>query len=358
VDWFERAEKLDPSNVASLVHRIEAYARMGQHDQAEVMFYLAQQVDPAAPQAFVNLADSLMDRGLFERAVWCLREAARLDPELPRVQARLAEAYAAAGRQERARQLYLRELRSNPGDVGTLLDLGCLLIDMDRLPEAAEKFRRVLEIEPDNPDAHFYLGDAAERERRDADALVHFDVAVRLDPEYPGARRRLASLLLRRGQEGDGARAHALFRREVSDLSRDPDRFDPHQLEGLARALLDAGLPGEAATVLQRLVEQRPEDAQARHLHSVALFQAGHRHAGMAEARRVLRLDPRHVAAMHNLALACLQDGRWRHARFWARRARRIDPEDAFLRRLRLTLGLHALVETAASIARFWVRRR
>ena len=41
-----------------------------------------------------------------------------------KLQARLAEVYASTGRHERARQLYLRELRRDPGDIDTLLDLG------------------------------------------------------------------------------------------------------------------------------------------------------------------------------------------------------------------------------------------
>ena len=41
--WFESAAEIDPRNVGSFVNRIHAYARLGEHEQAEVMFYLAQQ---------------------------------------------------------------------------------------------------------------------------------------------------------------------------------------------------------------------------------------------------------------------------------------------------------------------------
>ena len=46
---------------------------------------------------------------------------------------------------EKARQHFLMELRRNPGDTETLLDLGELLLEMEHHEEAGEKFRRAIE---------------------------------------------------------------------------------------------------------------------------------------------------------------------------------------------------------------------
>ncbi|MCA9307779.1 MAG: tetratricopeptide repeat protein, partial [Phycisphaerales bacterium] len=192
------------------------------HDQAEVMFYQALQYEGDHALAYSSIAESLLDRRDFDRAIYCFREAAAIDPALPRVHARLAFAYAETGRQERARQLYLRELRDHPGDIDTLLDLGCLLLDMNRLGEASEKFRRVLELESDNPDAHFHLGELALRRRNLRDAHAAFRLVIRLDPTYPEARRRLASLLLDENEVGE-ARKH--LRRELREFRRNPSEF-------------------------------------------------------------------------------------------------------------------------------------
>jgi tetratricopeptide (TPR) repeat protein len=354
MEWLEKAEKLEPGNVAPFVHRIEACTQLGQHDQAEIMFYLAQQVDPKAADAYLAMADSLLERELYEKAVWCLREAAKIDPELPGVQGKLAEVYAATGRNERARQLYLRELRLEPGDIDTLLDLGCLLVEMNRYLEAGEKFRRILEIEPDNADAHFELGDLAEREGRLEDALRQYDVVLRLDPDYPGARRRLAAMLFRRGRGDDLAAVEALLRRELADFREKPEEFEPSDLEELGSLLLDAELPREAVRTFETLVEREPEQARSHHLLSVALLEAGEREAGMEETKRVLKLDPRNVAAMHNMAMACVRERRWKRARYWLAQARRIDPDDASIRRLALGLRLHTVMEVFG----LFVRRR
>lgn len=350
--WLEQAEKQDPASPDSFVHRIEAYARLGQHEQAETMFYLAQQIDAENGEMYAAMADSLMDRNLHDRAVWCLREAARLDPEQPRVLAKLAEAYASTGRYERARQLYLKELRRDPGDIDTLLDLGSLLVDMNRYREAGEKFRRVLEIEPDNAEAHFSLGDLAEREEDFPGAIKQFDVVLRLDSKYPQARRRLAGLLIDQSDVASISRAQRLLRDELRDFAQRPEKFDPVDLDELGQLLLDAEMYREAVRMFSELLQTRSGDASVHHHLSVAYFHLGQESSGLEAARRALQLHPRHVPAMHNLAIAALRRGRWTRARYWLNQALRVDPDDPQLRRLRLRLRFHAVAEVSGWCAK------
>jgi Flp pilus assembly protein TadD len=242
--------------------------------------------------------------------------------------------------------------------VDTLLDLGSLLVEMNRFVEAGEKFRRVLEIEPDNADAHFELGDLAERQRFLDHAVVHFDVVLRLDDDYPGARRRLAALRLQRDNPEDAEALRELLAKELTEFHKAPESLSPADTEDLGRLLLDAGSAPEAVKVFRILAERRPDHAHSRHLLSAALFETGDRTGGMEEARRVLRIDPRFVASLHNLAMACIHEHQWKRARYWLREARRIDPDDAAIRRLRLALALHGLSEAWSSVYCFLFRRR
>jgi len=351
ITWLEKAAKIDAHCAPSFVHRVDAYQRLGDHEQAEVMFYMAQQCDPKNPDAYVFLADSLLTRGIHEKAVWCLREAANLDPALPGIHARRAQAYAATGRLERARQLYLRELRNAPGDIETLLELGSLLVRMNRLADAGEKFRRVLELETDHPEAHFYLADLAERQGQSDSALDQFGVVLRLDPQFAAARRRAASLMLRRGTAPDQENARELLHQELDDFSHDSGVFFPDELADLGRTLLEAGMLADARRVLRKLVDLRPKDPAALHLYSVALYELGERTRGIEMCRRVLKLDPKFVPAMHNIAVACVFDHQWSKARYWVRQALLVDPDDAALRHLRVKLRLHTLAEALALLA-------
>lgn len=352
--WFDKAAVLEPMNVAISVHRIEALTDLGRHEDAEEAYYLAQQIDPDHAELYSAMADALLDAGHTERAVWCLREAARLDPELPRVQARLAKAYAVSGRMERARQLYLRELRIDPGDIDTLLDMGELLLDMHRHTEAGEKFRRVLELEADQPDAHFLLGELAEIEGRISDAMVHYDVTLRLDKTYPRVRLRLARVLFERNREEDLPRIRDLLSQEhrsfkITDKIDHTSRKNNAQiterldhLEELGRLMLDAEMETEAGRVYSTMIEQQPTNHRAHHGLSVALLQAGRIDEGISAAKKSLEFQPRFVPAMHNLALAYLRQAQWIRARYWVRQASRVEPDDPSLRRLRITLRVHS----------------
>ncbi|TVQ61012.1 MAG: tetratricopeptide repeat protein [Phycisphaerales bacterium] len=363
IEWFERVQRLEPSKAESYVHRIEAYTALNDHDQAETMFYLARQYENEDAQAYANIAESLMDRALHEKAIWCLREAARLQPDLPRVHARLAGAYAATGRQERARQLYLTELREHPGCIDTLLDLGCLLVDMNRLGEASEKFRRVLEIESDNADAHFYLGDLAQRQGQDAEAVASFRVALRLEPDYPCVRLRLAAIALRRNNPAD-ARKH--LRAELRDLHRNVGDRTEAELEELGMLLLDAQAARDAQRVFAALLERDSNSAQRHHLHAVSCFLSNDRAKGIESTKTALRHDPMMAPAMHNLALAHYEQGQLSRARHWVQHALTIDPDDASLRRLRTVLRMRAAADVfigawafaAARVRAVWSRRR
>jgi tetratricopeptide (TPR) repeat protein len=356
IQWFEEAARIKPDRPDSFVHRIEAYARLNDHEQAEVMFYMAIAM-PEADEAcaYLNMAESLLDRSEFDRAIWCLRTAAKADPTLERVHARLAEAHASLGRLDRARQLYLRELRNNPGDVETLLDLGCLLVEMNRLGEAGEKFRRVLELETDNADAHFYLGDLAEKQGQAESAIVSHRLVLRLDPAHSPARRRLAGLLARRGDLLDAQR---LLGRELRSLDHDAASFTDADLEEFGSLLLDAQMPTDAMTALRFLIDRRPDSARAHHTLAVACLCAGNLKEGLQSCRAALRIDPEYVPAMHNVALALMRDGRWGKASAWVRRARSIDPDDPSLRRLRAKIWVHAGRQTLRGarirLAKLW----
>lgn len=366
VRWLSIAEReatRSTSKAEVAVHQIEAYAALERHDEAEQAFYLALQCEAETAddlmsdgegtsriqaQAYANMAEAMMARQEWDRAIYCFREAANLDDSIPRVHARLAAALSETGRHERARQLYLRELRDNPGDIDTLLDLGCLLVDMNRLMEAQEKFRRVLELESKNPDAHFYLGDLALRQHRRRDAEAAFRLVIRLDPAYPEVRRRLAELAIDRAEFSEARR---LLRHELRESKEQPRRFTPGDLDDLGQLLLDARLPREASGVFERFADAMGDDAKAWHYLSVAKFQMGDRAAGIGAARKALRLDPKLTAAVHNLALACIQERRWKRARAYISQLRELDPDDGALRRLALSVRIGRVVEALGALA-------
>ncbi|QNN22595.1 tetratricopeptide repeat protein [Planctomycetales bacterium ZRK34] len=328
IRYFEQAAELDADHEASYCHRIGAYAQMGDHDQAEVMFYMACQVNEHSAHAHFALAGSLLDREQVDRAIWCLDQVRKYEPDFPDVNARLGEAYAQKGQFDRACRAYRRQLRFDPGDTHTLMALGELLIKMERPVEAAEKFRRVTEMDPTHVDAHFALGNLALLSHDLDSSQMSFELVLRLNPSRAEAHLKLARIALQR-RRLEEARRH--LRAELA-LTRSAD--DESLAEDLAKLLLDAQMPREATGVLCGLVRNQPNNAELRHQLAMAMFMDGRLEAGIRTCRDAVRTDENFALAMHNLAIAHQQLGQLARARYWALRALDLDPTDATMRRL------------------------
>ncbi|MCA9294184.1 MAG: tetratricopeptide repeat protein [Phycisphaerales bacterium] len=330
LSWLERAARMNPDRIDAYVHQIEAFAALKRWDEAEQAFYMAMQLDGGHAGAFANMGEAQLLRGDTRRAIACLREAAQREPTLPRVHARLASAYADAGRPARALELYVRQLREDPGDVDTLLDLACLLIDMNRLGEAHERLRRVLELDPNESDAHFYMGEIAMRCGRIAEAEGAYRVARKLDPEHPDVCRRLARVALQRGEVGEARR---LLRREAKRAA-DND-LPPEEYAALVSMMVEARLAKDAVHVASDFVKGNETDAGAWQLFSMALLNTGDVRQGVIAAREVIRLNPGHTGALHNLALASIRTQHFARAGVFIARLAKANSDDPALRRLR-----------------------
>lgn len=368
IGFLDRALAIQPAMESAYAHKIESQLRLGHHDEAETTFYLAQHALPEpSSQCLAVMAESLMQRHKFERAEWCLKEALRLDPNMPRLRARLAAVLHVTGKSQRALQLYLRELRDNPGDIDTLLEYGQLLGDMDRSAEAAEKFRRVLELEPANVLAHFELGCIAMTGRRFEQAHLEFELVLKLDGQFPAVRMKIGQALLGRGRVPE-ARTFLLEEFERFKAARPEDaveaasiippvprrdqsfsvweRLESIDLPELANLLLEVHEPEPAAALLDDVIKAAPDADLLRQL-ALARFRCGQTDQGCIASRRVLRLDPNCLRSMHNLALAALEAGRMRIAAGWVRRGLRINAHDDGLRRLRMRVWIAHLKKRA-----------
>ena len=367
IERFEQAIKVDRKLEAAYGHKMESHLRLAQHDEVETTFYLAQMSlqEPSA-HCFAVLAESLIDRRQFERAEWCLKQALRLEPAMPRLRARLGAVLAATGRPQRALQLFLRDLRDDPGNIDTLLDYGELLMELGRLPDAAEKFRRVLELEPANVDAHFRLGRIAMASHRFEEANLEFELVLKLDPTYPHVRLDVAQALLRRGRRAEARRLllHELESVRATDELDDGeaapaagsdqhDGVDTATRRRLGALLLEANCPGPAAAMLSEAASESAPDVELLRCLALAYFRCGDVDRGTATSRRILRMEPTCIRSVHNLALAAMDANQLQLAAGWIARGLRVDRHDVGIRRLRAKLWSVMLRRWLGSVARF-----
>lgn len=329
---FDRAEEVDPSDPASYANRIGTFAELKRFDDAETMFYLAMQIDSTHARAYYNMGQCQLEQNQYDKALYCFEQVRKLDDSDDSIHGRLADAHWAKGDLEQAYRSFIRQLRRQPGDIDALIDLGNLLIEMSRPLEAAEKFRRVIELEPTNAEAHHFLGELAMRANHEAAALGALERALKLNDKLPGVRTKLAAILLNSGHPG---RAKKLLRDEIAldDPSVD-DRFR----DELGQLLLDAEMPAEAEDVYRSLTGRLGSDPRLFNQLAVAVLRQGKRAEGTAALRKAVRLDRQYTLALFNLATVFAEDGNLRRAQAVARRGARAGAADPRLAKLLRTI--------------------
>ncbi len=352
--WLDRAAKNDPGVVQVFVQRIDAYTQLGEHEQAELAFYMGQQVDDQNADLYSAIAESLLRRSVNDRAVWCLEQALKLDDSIPGVHARLASVHATLGRLDQARRHYIMELRRDPGDIATLLDLGDLLVEMGRRDEAAEKYRRVIELDATSSEAHMALGGLLLDERKPVEALRHFEQVLQLDPGCPRARLYAAEAILGTGDPARVSEARALLARECEGFEPQADgpSWDAADLEEFARLLLQVGLASKAVPVTATLLTHRAGDPAAHHLHGMVLHQDNRPIEAQEAWRRAVEIDPRFMPALVSLIVASAQAKRWGECVRWSARAVQVAPHDPDLRRAAFWLRVRKAVDPLARVVR------
>jgi tetratricopeptide (TPR) repeat protein len=340
--YLAEASRLEPDFAPVWLRLGEAHARKGAMDEARAAFERALALDADLDRARRGLGQTLLVQGEIDAAVELLEDVARRHPEDGPTAGVLAQAYGRRGDRDRATEA--GALAREHGDDltyedpvrGEALSLGVSayiceqrahdLMQDGNYVEAMRNLRIVVEVRPDDPQAHYKLGDAAFMAGRPSLALTHLDEAVRLDPNLPEAYqvRGAALLAVRRFDE-----AVASYRRYQA--LRPADRRIMWQLAG---ALAQAGRLDEALAQFERAAAEAPPSASGRLNWGVALMQAGDLGTASERFREVLEAQPDNVLAHCNLGIVYERTGRMESAVEHYREAARLDPRSFGARRL------------------------
>ncbi|MCC7147241.1 MAG: tetratricopeptide repeat protein [Phycisphaeraceae bacterium] len=358
---LEKVTRLDAGCEPAYCHLILAYAMLGEHQKAEVAFYLARQWEEECPRCYQYLAHSLACRGQWERAIWCWQQVLKLEPDHPQGHEQLGQLFWRLGRPERAREEFGIQLRQHGEDVGTLLSLGRMLMESQQdksgeakgrifglasreaaegvhaagnaglAGEAAAVVRRAIALDPKQAEGHLILAELALAAGRHGVAETELDRAEKLDPEMPGLRLGRAKLAAAKHKRWSA------YRQALRESQRDD--LNPGQRLELARLMIELGRSRRAAEVLTPLVElekHRSPTLEAALLHrGAAWLLCGQTEMGILDCLRLVRGWPRQVMGWQNLALGYLQLGRLERAACCLRRSERLSPENPKTRQMR-----------------------
>ncbi|MCC5887235.1 MAG: PEP-CTERM system TPR-repeat protein PrsT [Gammaproteobacteria bacterium] len=326
-DDLDRIIARSPENLQARLLLAAVYAEEGAHDRAANVLRFGLRQPGVRPDAayYAALGQSLMRAGNETEALEMLGRAAAEAPDAAGIRTQLALAYLATGAAGSA-EAELREV-VDLSESFPLSDTLLILVQLEarRFDEAVASAQRFVERNPDAPMAYNMLGAARlandnlaaarqaferaleineafvpaimnlagmDQQAGDLDAAqARLDRALLANPDSADVRRRLAELLVERGEAGAAADI-------LAALGSHEDMSD-QMLAARAQTNLQAGRFDAAVAALEEILRRRPDDQQ------VALGLAGAL-AGAGEAGRSLELLQRRVADLSAAPLPIL----------------------------------------------------
>jgi len=181
-------------------------------------------------------------------------------------------------------------------------------------------FQRMITAVEGNYMAHYNIGNLYSRQGKLAEAVQHYEAALKAEPNYAEAHNNLGTVLLRQGRFAEAIAHHS-----------EAVRLKPEYLYyfNLANAQLDAGKAADAVANYQQALRLNPNSSQAHHNLGMALQAQGKAEAAIAEFRAALQLQPDYESAEHNLANRLAEAGKLEEAIAHYLTALRLDPNHA-----------------------------
>jgi tetratricopeptide (TPR) repeat protein len=279
----------------------------------------------------------------------------KLDPNLSESRTALAQILLAEGSAALAIEQAQAALQLNPRNITAAVTLGDAFLDKGDLPKGKSVFDSMSKVLPKYAVIHHRLGLIALAEKKEEDALEHFEAALDTDPNHieslaqivnisfahkktAEARDRIARQLDR---SPDNPKLHILMGRAwlaLQDVSKaetslkkaialDEKSLDAYIL--LSALYVQAGKLDQAMQENEAALAKNPKAIVPRMILGMLHTQRKEYDRAMARYEEALKINPRFVQAANNLAyLLNEHGGNSDQALTYAQTAREISPDD------------------------------
>jgi tetratricopeptide (TPR) repeat protein len=263
---LERACEIDSSQVEVLRTTARVAETLGRADAAERAWRRLVWVDEEDGEAWFQIAAAEARRGDFKAAEGSLERADALNPTRPGLLFLRGWVKERTGDVSGAIELYRGHLQVHVDDVGTRRRLVTLYVRADRMEEAFEESKRVLQADPEDGDALQIHADLAFKAKHLAEAEK---TLAKLQAKSPGDPENLARAVVVLARNGRGRDAARLADRWVAD--------HPGHVAGpllAVRAWSAAGVPDSAIARARAAVAIAPDSTEPRRLLARTLQEA------------------------------------------------------------------------------------
>jgi tetratricopeptide (TPR) repeat protein len=190
VNYFQNSIQLEPST--------EAYMGLGMarseqdHDQDALdAFQEALEMNMDVPEAIQDLIGLMRRAGELDQAVRCLEKIIESDPRNLNVRRALGDLYVEKKNGRAAYEQFQAASEIAPESVEALHRLASLIRLSNQPGKAIPIYERILKLRWDYAPAHHELGTILSRQGDHRDAIMHFEAALEIKPDFKVAREDL-----------------------------------------------------------------------------------------------------------------------------------------------------------------------
>ena len=186
-------------------------------------------------------------------------------------------------------------------DLYKQIDIAADLTGKGQYEAATVQWKKAMAMEPDDPGAHYGLGQTMFITGKVDDAIAQYREALRLDPHSAESHNGLGTAL---GQAGNVSESIEQFHLALDDR---PGYAEAHN--NLGSALLAEHQFPEAVLEFKSALEANPDFAEAHNNLGYAYATQGKIDEAMEEYRKAIAINPGHAPAYNNLGLALRAKG-------------------------------------------------
>ena len=226
-----------------------------------------------------------------------------------------------SGRLTEAEALYRKILESDPDNPDALYGLGLVLFLLQRASEGVPFLHRAIAQQPDRAGYHHNLGVVLESLDRRPEAIASYRRALELNADFPGAAFNLAGAL---HDDGDLHAAVAVYRWLID---QHPDHAAAHI--NLGNVLCKLGRYSDGIVVAREACRLRPDWASGWQTLGNALVESGQTEPALEAYRRALDLDLTRLSVLSAMSRIFVTSGRREENVAVLRRLVALAPQDA-----------------------------
>lgn len=190
--------------------------------------------------------------------------------------------------------------------VSDMLNLGNFMLQQNELAEAEKAYRRAVEINPDDEDAHFNLGIALARQQKFEEAIKEYYETLAIFPDYLEAKQNIANSLIKLERTDEAIKVLE------EAIQVNPDYVPA--LNNLGRLQAVKRNWPRAIELLERAAGIDSMDFEVQFNLGNARWQQGDKAGAIKTFETALELRPNDVLALSMLAQALVSDGQTERA--------------------------------------------